>query len=150
VSADLQQPYALPIPSPDGGPRYRVTADWPYVWEYAGREFRLVVPAGFELDGTSIPRFLWTLTGITPDGLERAASTAHDYLYRYSGRVPLGRHQEHVRGRWLTCDYPWTRQEADALFARILRECGVGKLRRRLMYHGVRLFGWRSWEKGTV
>lgn len=140
------QPLVIPILGVDDAPLYRVIRTWNYHWEFEGRNFQLTVPRDFECDGASVPRLLWTLIGVTPDGLHRAAAMAHDYLYRYAGRVPLGQHHELVRDRWMRVDYPWSRKEADKLFARILRECGVGKVRRRLMYLGVRIGGGRSWK----
>ncbi|WP_081452469.1 DUF1353 domain-containing protein [Verrucomicrobium spinosum] len=145
-----KQPYALPIPSPDDGPLYRVTSDWSYVWKINRRTYRLRVPRGFEFDGASVPWWMWSLLRVPPDGLHRAAALAHDYLYRHVGRVPLGHQQELIRGKWMDCTSPWLREEADALFARILRECGVSMVRRRLMYLGVRIFGKSSWKTRIV
>jgi hypothetical protein len=144
----LEQPLLVPIRAPGDDPLYRVVQPWHYHWELPGRPpQRLTVPRDFEVDGASVPRFLWTLTGITPDGLHRAAALAHDSLYRYAGHLPAGAHQIHLTDGWADSGHLWTREEADRLFARILRECGVGRTRRRLMYLGVRLGGWRSWRR---
>lgn len=142
------QPLLIPIRALGDDPLYRVVRAWRYEWEMEdGTELCLMIPKGFEVDGASVPRLLWTLTGITPDGLHRAAALAHDYIYRYSGHMPTGAHVFHRQGKgWLDTGHMWTREEADRLFARILRECGVSKTRRRIMYLGVRLGGWRSWH----
>ena len=143
-----RQPLLVPIRAPGDDPLYRVVQPWRYDWELRGwPPQRLTVPRGFEMDGASVPRLLWTFTGITPDGLHRAAAVAHDFIYRYSGHLPMGAHIFHCQGKgWRDTGHLWTREEADRLFARILRECGVSKFRRRIMYLGVRLGGWRSWK----
>lgn len=144
----LEQPLLVPIRAPGDDPLYRVVQPWRYQWELPGRAVqRLIIPRDFEVDGASVPRLLWTLTGITPDGLHRAAALAHDFLYRYAGHLPAGGHQVRLPGGWVDAGHLWTREEADRLFARILRECGVGRFRRRLMYLGVRLGGWRAWVR---
>lgn len=143
------QPILIPVRIPGEGERYRLLKEWRYLWELPdGTRQCLVVPRGFTLDGASVPRLLWTLTGITPDGLHRAASVAHDYLYRHAGKLREGVHRVYSHGTgWVDAEHVWTREEADRLFARLLRECGVGKLRRRIMYLGVRLGGWISWNR---
>ncbi|HWL54266.1 MAG TPA: DUF1353 domain-containing protein [Chthoniobacteraceae bacterium] len=140
----MNQPLNIPIK--DG---YRLECDYIYRWVDEGRIYRIVVPAGFICDGASVPRFLWTLIGATPDGLNRAAALVHDFIYRNSGVLPNGSFWEEAPGGRLIAliDMPWTRVQADKLFARILREAGVPRLRRRLMYRGVRLGGWMSWHK---
>ncbi|WP_232289498.1 DUF1353 domain-containing protein [Verrucomicrobium spinosum] len=147
------QPILIPVRIPGEGSWYRLIRPWRYVWDLPdGTRQCLVVPRGFCLDGASVPRLLWTLTGITPDGLHRAAAVAHDYLYRHAGKLPAGVHRVLSPGvgwetaGWKDAAHVWTREEADRLFARLLRECGVGKRRRRIMYLGVRLGGWMSWK----
>lgn len=137
----IKQPDLIPIQS-----GYYLAKDYVYEWHDRGRDYRITIPKGFECDGASVPRILWTLTGITPDGYHRPAALVHDYLYRHHGRIPQGRVQimDHLR-RWHAVNKAWTRESADKLFARILRELGISKFRRRLMYIGVRLGGWTSW-----
>lgn len=87
----------------------------------------LTVPAGFESDGASVPRFFWRL--VFPPGDSRAlfAAIVHDYIYR-----------THPKG--------WTRKEADDTFRSLLLEDGVPAANARRAYWGVRLFGKSSWE----
>jgi len=87
----------------------------------------ITVPAGFESDGASVPRFFWRLVFPPGDADALRAAILHDYIYR-----------EHPAG--------WTRADADRLFYMILVADGVPKFRALLAYWGVRLFGWRSWE----
>lgn len=90
----------------------------------------ITVPAGFELDGASVPLAAWAVIGLTPDGLIRAAALVHDYLYRNHGHAGNG--------------LLLTRMEADRLFLSLMLAAGVRPLRARLAYRAVRLLG-RRW-----
>lgn len=92
----------------------------------------LWIPAGFKYDGASVPRFLWSVSGIRPDGLIRAAALIHDFIYRYAGWNGL-----------------YTRKQADALFRHIIREAGLGWWTAVRAYRAVRLFGWIPWRKNS-
>ena len=149
----LPQPIIVPIA--EG--LYRVVDDYYYEWqiEHSDRRIgattfthqRLCVPTGFVSDGASVPRLLWTLTGLTPDGLIRAAALLHDYIYRHKGRLPAGAYQHFDKesGAWRDLDAVWSRRATDRLFARVMREAGVSKIKRRLAYLGVRVGGRFSW-----
>ncbi len=84
---------------------------------YDGARDRFVVPAGFRTDFASVPHALTWLVPRT--GKHNRAAVLHDYLTRNSQLV--------------------TRKDADGIFLRVLRELGVGLVRRRLLYWGVRL-----------
>lgn len=87
----------------------------------------LVVPAGFECDGTSVPRFLWDTVSpqIHPETL--MAAIAHDYIYR---NKPDN----------------WTRKEADQLFYHLCRVNGLSWMRAQYAYHALRIFGGAAWK----
>ena len=89
----------------------------------------LTVPAGFESDGASVPRFFWRI--VFPPGEQGAvrADFLHDFIYR-----------THPEG--------WTREQADELFRELLIDDGVSRFSAALAYYGVRLFGGSSWEAG--
>jgi hypothetical protein len=89
----------------------------------------LVVPAGFESDGASVPRFFWR--AVFPPGDSRALRIAivHDFIYR-----------THPEG--------WSKAEADTLFYEGMREDGVPFVNAKIAYYGVYLFGKSSWEAG--
>jgi hypothetical protein len=144
----LEQPDIRPILTRDGW-GYRLNSPYLYEWEADGMKRQLRIQAGFEYDGASAPRILWTLTGIERDGLQRAAALVHDVLYRHEGRLPDGMQWLWSEGHeeWeIQPDVRWTRTEADTLFARMLREAGVSVLKRRMMWRGVRAFGWMFWK----
>jgi hypothetical protein len=93
------------------------------------------IPDGFMYDGASIPRAVWTITGITPDGLHRAATLIHDYLY-------LNRER-----------YDYTRRQVDELFRDQMLTLGMPRAKTRKMYRAVRLLGWSAspklrWPRG--
>ncbi len=141
--------FAQPLIVPIAEDLYRLVETYSYEWDNAGIRNRLTIPAGFEFDGASAPRIIWTLTGIIPDGLIRAAALVHDFIYRHGGRLPAGVHQVLVNGEWVDARGRWTRGQADKMFARLMREAGYSKTRRRAAYLGVRLFGWASWKGKT-
>lgn len=86
------------------------------------------VKPGFRTDGASIPRLLWRVFGSPYDPDIFAAAIAHDALYR-GEIVP--------------------RKDADAAFLRMMEESGVPKRKRRLVWRGVRWFGWITWLRHT-
>ena len=89
----------------------------------------VIVPAGFESDGASVPRLLWGV--VFPRDERRAlfAAIFHDFLYR-----------THPNG--------WDRKESDEAFLHLMEQGGVSYLRRIRAYIGVRMFGNSSWKAG--
>lgn len=77
-----------------------------------------VVPKGFVSDGASVPRIFWWV--MTPTGVLFEASVLHDFLYESA----------------------WgTKGTADKAFYRTARRYGAGKLKARLAYMLVNMFG---------
>ncbi|MEW8044190.1 MAG: DUF1353 domain-containing protein [Candidatus Sedimenticola endophacoides] len=60
--------------------------------------------------------------------------------------LPPGSQHYRRDGQWCATHGRWSRREADRLFARIMREAGVSRFKRRVAFIGVRLFGWFSWN----
>lgn len=146
----LSQPINIPVSQT----HYRLVADYCYFWQHANTQFRITVPIGFKYNGASVPRICWSITGLRPDGLIRAAATLHDFLYRYKGRLPANTLHREVKlhalktaPEWVELNQPWTRKNADKLFARVMREAGVPKIQRRMAYLAVRLVGRFYWNK---
>lgn len=136
-----------------GDRRYRVEEDFECVWTHEHRKHWLLIPQGTISDGNSVPffaRFLvpgdWTL-GVVP-------VIVHDFLYSRNGRLePHEYAVEYQPGIWGDpldrldgTRTVWTREEADRLFARLMREAGVPRWRRRAAYRGVRLAWWQEWS----
>lgn len=144
----MRQPDITPIAET----RYKLREDYTYEYKHDGTLYRLTVPKGFKYDGSSVPWFLWW-TGLRPDGLVRAAACLHDWLYSMSNDYPTPGNRDshyyyiryHKGGEWIPQSKPWTRKQADKLFARAMREAGYAKWKRRAAYIAVRLFGWVPW-----
>ena len=95
------------------------------VIKFNGKMF--IVPAGFECDGASVPRFLWSSVSPAIDPRTIRAAVVHDYLYR---NAPEN----------------WTRKDADELFYDFIREDGLSWWASQKAYWGVRMFGGSSWQ----
>lgn len=100
------------------------TSNWELIAPlvYEGNHDRFEVPAGFRTDFASVPRIFQML--IPKNGGHDAPAIVHDYFYRMK---PFG----------------ISRLDADRLFLRMMKEVGVNKVRRTLMYCAVRIMGWR-------
>lgn len=83
----------------------------------------IVVPAGFETDGASVPKFYWFR--IPPFGKHFKAAIIHDFLCDIGN--PL---RPEVNFK-----------VAAKVFREALKVCGVGWLRRNTMYQAVRRAG---------
>ena len=124
---------------------YKLVEDYTYGWTHRGTPYRILVPAGFIYDGASVPRPLWSVFGLRPDGLIRSAALVHDWIYRFAGELPEGCFQRHVDGVWRDVERGWLRYDTDRLFGRMMRETGLSQFRRRAAFLAVHWFGRRSW-----
>lgn len=84
----------------------------------------IVVPAGFLTDFASVPSAVQSLMSNTDEDI-LIASVVHDYLYEVRPK-PL---------RYLK------KINADEMFYRLCRLAGMGYVRAKLAYFGVRMFG---------
>lgn len=91
-----------------------------------GRTF--TVPAGFESDGVSTPRFLWSSISPKIHPATLRGGIDHDFVYR---EQPPG----------------WTQKDADQMFYDIIREDGFSRVRAALAYAGLRCFGSKAWNE---
>lgn len=119
-----------PVNEPIEGGNYRLVRN--YRIQHAGYHFTIL--KGFVYDGASIPRLVWPIIGMTPDGLLRGGALVHDALYRNGGVMP-------------GIDHVFTRKEADGIFHSLMAEAGVKPRRAYLAYVGVRLFGRWSFKE---
>lgn len=65
------------------------TRNWEIVedWKYNINDKQYVVPAGFQFDGASIPKFLRTF--FSPVGVLLIGGLVHDYMYKYTHCKPV-------------------------------------------------------------
>jgi len=94
-----------------GGRTWRLA--WPLTWR------SMTVPAGFITDLASTPRWVGPL--LPPIGAYAPAAVIHDWLYA----TPTG----------------GSRRDADRAFLAAMREAGVPRWQRWLLYVGVRIGG---------
>lgn len=123
--------------------RFELIEPWTYRWRYLNDSIRqLYIPKGFDTDLASVPKVIRFWIGREE---LRAASIPHDFLTRYGGHIPYPYFM--IDGE--PCVIPWTRLQADKLFARMMRETGkISKVKRRAAFIAVRLGGWKAWNEG--
>ena len=120
--------YVPVLIEPDG--RYRLTAQM----VYRGRDDTFTVPAGFQTDLASIPRYMTWLVPVA--GVQDRAAIVHDWL---CGSLAFAYSHNKASGSTVARAVPVASAvDTDGIFRRILRELGVGAVRRWLMWTGVR------------
>jgi len=135
----------------NGKPLYELIETFTYKWEKDGRTFRIRIPAGFKTDVASTPQIAWSL-GFLPDGKHRTAALIHDWQFLWhrkgTGRsiLPTGSFQMERGGIWQEASRSWTFTECNRMFGRLMREAGVGPIKRKLMFSAVQIFGLPSWH----
>jgi Protein of unknown function (DUF1353) len=137
-----------PVLIPANDSQFVLLEEYIYTWESEGQRQCLVIAPGFVTDIASVPRFAWTLTGIQPDGLHRAAAVVHDLLYQWRGlpQWPSGRIQTWDNDQWRDTEIRWTREACDELFRQLMTEAGAAPWRIRTMFWAVRCFGSPAWN----
>lgn len=100
------------------GRRWRLLLGFVYETDL-GKLGAIRIPAGFETDFASVPRFFWRL--FPPTGRYGKATVIHDYLYRCCPDVP--------------------RAICDQVFLEGMTVLGVNWFTRYAMYRAVRMFG---------
>ena len=90
--------------------------------------YKTTVKAGFDFDGASIPKWLWSIYGSPLNGDYVVASLIHDGLYA-SQKV--------------------SKSVSDKIFLDIMKQSNVGYIKRTSMYLAVKLFGGKAWKKSN-
>ena len=88
--------------------------------------YSVTVKKGFDFDGASIPRLLWSIYGSPLNGNYVVASLIHDGLYA-SQKV--------------------SKSISDRIFLDIMKQSNVGYIKRTSMYLAVKMFGGKDWKK---
>lgn len=109
-----------------------ITKDWKY--KINGAEY--VIPAGFQFDGASIPKFLRTF--FSPVGVLLIGGLVHDYMYKYAACKPADK----KRGSLLLVD----QKKADQIFRDINIEVNGFYFMNYLAYWSLRLGGFVAWN----
>ena len=90
--------------------------------------YSVTVKKGFDFDGASIPKLLWSIYGSPLNGNYVVASLIHDGLYA-SQKV--------------------SKRISDKIFLDIMKQSNVGYVKRTSMYLAVKLFGGKDWKKSN-
>lgn len=108
-------PRKLRVSPVESGDYWRLNDFFVYISKKNGSIF---VPKGFKTNFASVPKIFRNI--VEPWGKHGKAAVVHDYLY--SKKL-------------------FERKKSDKIFLEIMEYCGVGWLKRHLMYRLVRLFG---------
>ena len=110
---------------------WELTKDWKY--NIDGTEY--VIPAGFQFDGASIPKFLRTF--FSPVGVLLIGGLVHDYAYKY--KTLLKANKKDTMGEL-------TQKRADEIFRDINIIVNGFYTMNRLAYWSLRLGGFVAWN----
>ena len=108
-----------------------LTEDWKY--NIDGEEY--VIPAGFQFDGASIPKFLRAF--FSPVGVLLMGGLVHDYAYKY--KTLLQKNKKDTMGEL-------TQKRADEIFRDINIIVNGFYTMNRLAYWSLRIGGFMAWN----
>ena len=104
-------------------------------WKYEINGDRYVIPAGFQFDGASIPKFLRTF--FSPVGVLLMGGLVHDYMYKYTACKPAN-----DKGAMLVVD----QKKADQIFRDINIVVNGFYTMNYLAYWSLRIGGFVAWN----
>ena len=90
--------------------------------------YRGTIKKGFDFDGASIPKWLWSIYGSPLNGNYVVASLIHDGLYA-SQKI--------------------SKKISDKIFLDIMKQSNVGYIKRTSMYLAVKMFGGKDWKESS-
>ena len=90
--------------------------------------YNITVKKGFDFDGASIPKWLWSIYGSPLNGNYVVASLIHDGLYA-SQKV--------------------SKRVSDKIFLDVMKQSNVGYIKRTSMYLAVKMFGGKDWKEAS-
>lgn len=90
--------------------------------------YSVTVKKGFDFDGASIPKWLWSIYGSPLNGNYVVASLIHDGLYA-SQKV--------------------SKSVSDKIFLDVMKQLNVGYIKRTSMYLAVKMFGGKDWKDAS-
>ena len=110
---------------------WELTKDWKY--NIDGEEY--VIPAGFQFDGASIPKFLRAF--FSPVGVLLVGGLVHDYAYKYT--TLLEKNKKNTMDKL-------TQKRADEIFRDININVNGFYVMNYLAYYSLRLGGFVAWN----
>lgn len=127
-------------PVPGSSRLYELEEPFPIEYENKGERWRFWLTPPWRYDLASIPRIFWPI--ISPRELGFEPPAGHDEGIYKRGVLYFERWNEEFES-WQNYGWvPLTRKELDKIFAILMRQHGVPKLRRRAAYLAV-----RSWAR---
>ena len=113
------------------------TRNWVIIkdWKYKINDVEYVIPAGFQFDGASIPKFLRTF--FSPVGVLLIGGLVHDYMYKYTACKPVNK-----KDPLLVVD----QKKADQIFRDININVNGFYTMNYLAYWSLRLGGFVAWN----
>ena len=141
-----QQPNIAPISTS----MYILVNTWTYSWSSKDVYSSITIPEGFVYDGASIPKIFWSIIGLAPDGIHRAAAIVHDWIYTFKGNLPPGSVKRKIilndgDVKYLNTIDVWTQKDCDKFFKKMLLQTPLPRWKVKLMFTAVRMFGWTKW-----
>ena len=128
----------------NGGNKWRVLEPFEYCAGAANSDVKVIVPIGFTTDFASIPRGLWNLFPPVGGKYDKAA-VLHDWLYQ--NPVLFNYSYSYTDPALGPDSIDLNRKECDAIFNEAMQVMEVGTWTRRLVWSGVRVGGWKPWNK---
>src|SRR5690606_21332685 len=110
-----------------------------YQDEAGKRVITFLIPANFEFDLASIPRFFWPI--ISSFELSIVDPLIHNYFYRYEGNNPC--HTASSDTQEGLVSQRVTRPQADEIFYNLMLLEGIPKWKAQIAYRVVRVFATR-------
>ena len=95
---------------------------------FENEKYKVTIKSGLMTDGASIPKIFWSIIGCPLNGKYVGSALIHDGLYA-----------SHILSK----------EESDLLFLDMMKDNGVAKWRRKLMYYAVKYFGKSSYYGKT-
>ena len=114
-----------------GTRNWEITKDWHYTID--GTDY--VIPAGFQFDGASIPKFLRTF--FSPVGVLLVGGLVHDYAYKYT--TLLEKNKKNTMDKL-------SQKRADEIFRDININVNGFYVMNYLAYYSLRLGGFVAWN----
>ena len=111
-------------------------------WKFWHNGIEYIIPAGFQFDGASIPKFLRTF--FSPVGVLLIGGLVHDYMYKYAclKPVPVGDKYGRTGKRATSISRS---KETDQIFRDINIEVNGFWFMNYLAYWSLRLGGFVAW-----
>ena len=117
---------------------FKIYFPFTYYIDKLGGGLKVDIPPGFRTDFASVPKLFRFV--VPPIGRHGKAAVVHDYLCEYKHAW-----QVDDQGNWAY--YAISRKEADRIFREAMNVLGVGKVKRNVMFWGVRLYSIFTFKK---